>query len=371
MASASRTAVVAAIAGNTMLAVLKFGAALVTHSASMMNEAVHSFVDTLNQVFLLLGLHFSSKPADQRYAFGHGQKKYLWNLWSAIGLFSIGCGLGLAHAWHAWQQLGAEVSFTKVNLPGFGSVDGLWLSLLVLAIALIVEIAVLRLAWLEFGRQARENGQDQPLRHLFQSNDPTLLAVVLEDAIAVVGVVLAAGGIGLTRLTGNGAWDIGFSVLIALMLGVAALILGAINMRFLTDVRDPEAEEIFVEEVSSHREIERFHDLRTIVVDERHTVLVAEVELREEAMLVGIHNRIDAVEERLLLQIPEARREDPALREYVADRAAVQATLERTEEIIDDIEHQLRLRCPQVFHVTIEVQGIVDKSPLETNTHEC
>ena len=123
MASGSRTAVLAAISGNALLTVLKFGAAFVGHSASMMNEAIHSLVDTLNQVFLYLGLHFGSRPPDRQYAFRHGQKKYLWNLWSAIGLFSIGCGLGLAHAWHAWAQLDQQALPGQLLLPGVGSID--------------------------------------------------------------------------------------------------------------------------------------------------------------------------------------------------------------------------------------------------------
>jgi len=370
MTSGSRTAVLAAISGNTLLTVLKFGAAFVGHSASMMNEAIHSLVDTLNQVFLYLGLHFGSKPPDRQYAFGHGQKKYLWNLWSAIGLFSIGCGLGLAHAWHAWAQLGQKTLPGRLGLPWVGSVDVVWMSLIVLAIAFIVELAVLRLAWRAFIRQAQAEGNRRPIKHLFQSNDPTLLAVLLEDSIAIVGVLLAITGIGLTRLTGNGIWDVSFSVMIALVLGVAAVILGAINMRFLTDIRDLKAEAVFVDVVLSHREIERFHDLRTMVIDDQHTVLVAEVELREEVMLAGLHQRIAAQEEDLLLQVPEARQEEPTLREYIADRAAVQATLARTEEIIDDLERQIRQRCPQVSHVTIEVQGIAaDDSPMTQSTN--
>ena len=133
------------------------------------------------------------------------------------------------------------------------------------------------------------------------------------------------------------------------MLGVAAVILGAINMRFLTDVRDPKAEAVFADIVLSNREIERFHDLRTMVIDDQHTVLVAEVELREEVMLACLHQRITAQEENLLLQVQRTRHEEPALREYIADRAAVQATLARTEEIIDDLERQIRQRCPQVL----------------------
>ena len=104
MSANSKKVVLVAICGNAVLAILKFTVAVPTHSAAMMNEAIHSLMDTLNQLFLLMGLKSGSRPADRRYAFGHGQKKYLWNLWSAIGLFSIGCGLGLSHAWHAWQE---------------------------------------------------------------------------------------------------------------------------------------------------------------------------------------------------------------------------------------------------------------------------
>ena len=102
-----------------------------------------------------------------------------------------------------------------------------------------------------------------------------------------------------------------------------------------------------------------------MVIDDQHTILVAEVELREEVMLAGLHQRITAQEEDLLLHVQEARHEEPALREYLANRAVVQATLARTEEIIDDLERQLRQRCPRISHVTIEVQEIaVDDSSM-------
>ena len=80
MASGSQRAVITAIAGNGILTVLKFAVAVPTHSAAMMNEAVHSLMDTPNQIFLLIGLIQGKRVADNQYAFGHGQKKYLWNL---------------------------------------------------------------------------------------------------------------------------------------------------------------------------------------------------------------------------------------------------------------------------------------------------
>ena len=128
-----------------------------------------------------------------------------------------------------------------------------------------------------------------------------------------------------------------FSIVIALMLGVTAVILGALNMRLLLAVRDPDAEAVFEMIAKAHREIERYHDLRSIVLDESHTVLVAEVEFREEAILSGLRNRIDQNESDMLASVSEDRKADSNLREYIMDRAAVQATLERSEELIDEL----------------------------------
>ena len=363
MSSGSRRAVVTAIVGNGTLTILKFAVALPTQSAALMNEAVHSLMDTLNQLFLLIGLIQGEKRADGRYAFGHGQKKYLWNLWSAIGLFSIGCGLGLAHAWHAWQELG-EITARPDVVLGSLRIDLIWLAGVVLLIALVVEAYVLKIAWLEFRRRAQDEGIST-WQKFFRPTDPTLLAVLLEDAIAVIGVLLAGSGIALTRLTGNGMWDVGFSIAIAVMLGATAIVLGAINMRLLTDVRDREAEAIFDTIAKAHREIERHHDLRSVVVDEANTVLVAEVELREEALLAGLRTEIAKHEATLLSALPPTRQDDSALQEYIADRAAVQATLERTETLIDELERLMRERCPRVSHITIEVEGIAPQATID------
>lgn len=359
MASGSQRAVITAIAGNGILTVLKFAVAVPTHSAAMMNEAVHSLMDTLNQIFLLIGLIQGKRVADNQYAFGHGQKKYLWNLWSAIGLFSIGCGLGLAHAWHVFDRVGESPTETILSIGGI-SFDAMWLGGLVLMLALLIEGYVLGVAWREFKRRAFKENLS-PWQKLFRPSDPTLLAVLLEDAVALTGVIFAATGILMSRISGNMIWDVAFSIVIALMLGVTAVILGALNMRLLLAVRDPDAEAVFETIAKAHREIERYHDLRSIVLDESHTVLVAEVEFREEAILSGLRNRIDQNESDMLASVSEDRKADSNLREYIMDRAAVQATLERSEELIDELESQLKDLCPRVSHVTIEIQGMVKK----------
>ncbi len=359
MATGSKKAVIYAIFGNGIVTLLKFGAAFVTHSAAMMNEAVHSMMDTANQVFLLMGLIRGGQPADRQYAFGHGQKKYLWNLWSAIGLFSIGCGLGLAHAWHAYHQLQTVERPSSVFILGL-AVDPIWVLAVVLMISLVLEGYVLLIAGRVFLARMRAGGHRGMLKYVFSADDPTLIAVLLEDTIAVTGVGLAAAGIGLSYLTSNPLWDIGFSVVIALMLGFTAFFLGMVNMRYLTNVRDHDAELAFQEIVAAQQEVDRYHDLRSVIVDENHTVVVAEVELREEVMIIGMQDRILAHERALLERIPRKRRQEEKLREYIATRALVQATLERTEEIIDELEAKLKTRCPQVFHLTVEVEGIAE-----------
>ncbi|WP_081847956.1 cation diffusion facilitator family transporter [Microbulbifer sp. HZ11] len=363
MAQGSRKAVLYAICVNAIITVLKGVAALATHSAAMMNEAVHSLMDTLNQIFLLIGLKRGGRPADSHYAFGHGQKKYLWNLWSAIGLFSIGCGLGLAHAWHAWHNLDQVDRPEAISVLGF-DIAPIWVSGVVLFIALVLEGYVLMVAAKEFFSRMRAEGRKNPFRYLADADDPTLIAVLLEDSIAVTGVILAATGIGLTQTTGNPMWDIGFSVSIAVMLGLTAIFLGMINMRYLTNIRDKDAERAFHEIIKHHREVERYHDLRSVIVDDTHTVVVAEIEVREEVLMRGMNDRIDRHEQQLLERVAEHRRNDAVL-EYAETRAIVQATLEATEELIDELEAELKQRCPRVFHLTIEIDGIAAPSKLD------
>lgn len=360
MSHSSKRAVLTAIVSNGIVTILKFAAATVSGSASMMNEAIHSLMDTANQGFLLRGLKESDRPADERYAFGHGQKKYLWNLWSAIGLFSIGAGLGLAHAWHAWHASAPHPAGKIIQVFSL-QIHTTTITLGVLICALLLEGYSFVVASRQFLREMREENYRNPLKYLSQSDDPTLVAVVLEDSIAMVGLAFAALGIGLAAYTGDYHWDIAFSVLIAMMLGLIAIFLGMVNMRFLADVRDSRAEAVFADVVRQHPEVERYHDLRSIILDDNNTILVAEVELREETVINGLQKAIDRHENHMLALISKERSERPTVREYIHNRAAVQATLERTEQIIEELVASIKAKLPRVSHVTIEVEGIATR----------
>ena len=359
MAHGSTKAVLTAITANGIVTVIKFLASFLGGSASMMNEAVHSLMDTLNQGFLFLGLREADKPADQQYAFGHGQKKYLWNLWSAIGLFSIGAGLGLAHAWHSWHQLGHKETVEQVLLLGH-EVSVLGLNLSVLAIGLVLEGYSFLVALKEYLHRMRGDEHKNPFTYLTKADDPTLVAVVLEDSAAMLGLTLAALGIILTALTGHGEYDIIFSALIAIMLGSIAFYLGLTNMRFLADIRDSEAEQVFMEVVAAHPEIESFHDLRSIIIDESRTVLVAEIELREEAIIRGLCGQISQRRDEILDIVPAKRRQQESTKNYATARSSIETVLIRTEQIIDELEAEIKQRLARVEHITLEVQGIAE-----------
>ena len=357
MANSSKKAVLTAIVSNSIVTVIKFIAAVFSGSASMMNEAIHSLMDTLNQGFLYSGLVVAERPADKHYAFGHGQKKYLWNLWSAVGLFSIGCGLGLAHAWHSYYEIGNYQPAPDLLIWGF-SLPTLWISLVVLGIAFVLEGYSFLVAFMEFCRRMRANGRWNPFSYLLDCDDSTLVAVVLEDSVAMIGLVLASIGILMTAQTGNPIWDVGFSSAIAAMLGVIAFYLGYVNMRFLVDMRDKDAELLFKALVAKHPEVSQLHDLRSVIIDEHTSVLIADIELREEVVLARLQPRIEQRSRALLASLSLERQQQKSLVHYIETRAAVEMALARTEEIARELEQQLQAALPRVGHVTLEVSGL-------------
>ncbi len=357
MSANTKQAVVTAIIANAFVTLCKFFAFSLSGSASMFNEAVHSVMDTANQALLYFGLLESERPADETYAFGHAQYRYIWNLGSAVGLFSIGAGVGLYHAWHSFQLMGEHQPVEMVTLFDF-TFPPLWINLVVIAIAIVLEGYSLLVALGGFLHKMREDGESNPFRYLRESNDPTLVAIVLEDSLAVGGLFIAMIGILLSEVTGNPVYDIAFSGVIALLLGAVAVFLLVINARFLADKRDHKAEAAFIAVVDAHDEIERYHDLRSIMLDVDSTILVAEVEVREEAILPGMQELVERLTGEMMDRLPGSKKQDQKSVDYIRNRAIVEATLRRTERIIEDVVARVKANAPQISHCTLEIEGI-------------
>jgi len=208
MASESKTAIVAAIAGNLAIAVTKFIAGAFTGSSAMLSEGIHSVVDTGNGALLLLGVRNSKRPPDATHPFGHGGEIYFWSLVVAILIFALGGGMsvyeGVTHIRHP-------------NLIG----DPTW-NYVVLALAIVFESISFYFALKAFRKEQGKQGVWQTIRG---SKDPTTFTILFEDTAALLGLVVALIGIFLGHQLNNPYLDGAASITIGVILGIVAAFL--------------------------------------------------------------------------------------------------------------------------------------------------
>jgi cation diffusion facilitator family transporter len=196
----SRSAIYAALAGNGAVAVTKFAAAWWTGSAAMLSEAIHSVVDTGNQLLLLYGLRRAARPATPEHPFGHGLELYFWTFVVAILIFGVGAGVSVIE--------GIE----KVRNPH--PVENVLVNYVVLGVSLAFEGATWWVAFQAFRRDARREGL---LAAVQRSKDPTVFTVLLEDSAAVAGLLVALVCLAVAQLFDMPVLD-----------GVASLLIGAL-----------------------------------------------------------------------------------------------------------------------------------------------
>jgi zinc transporter 9 len=323
--ASSVTAVLAAVAGNATVALLKFIAFALSGSGAMLSEAIHSCADTANQVLLYLGLKRSGKERDRLFQYGYAGERFVFGILSAVGIFFIGCGVT---TYHGVRSL-LHRHTTEVGFVTFG----------VLAVSFLLEGAVfvlaLRTAWAHKGALPFR-------RYLRDRADPATMAVLLEDGAAVLGLVLAALGITAAWATGDTRFDAIASILVGLLLGVVALYLIHTNRRLLLGRAVPaELEEKFVKTVLARGSIAEVRDVKTRQLTPEIFQFKAEVRFSEAyvAQLLA----------RALAGQPAAR--DPATLAPAA-RVLIQALSEE----IDAIEAEVRARIPEARHIDLELE---------------
>src|SRR3569832_1128084 len=209
MATESKIAIVAAVIGNVCIAVSKFIAAFVTGSSAMLSEGFLSLVDTGNGLLMWLGLHRAARPPDAEHPFGYGRELYFWSLFVAISIFALGGGMsiyeGVTHLQHP--------EAIKNPAWNYG----------VLAVALVFESASWYFGWRAFRKIKRRCGI---LQTIHASKDPSSITVLLEDSAAIVGLLIALVGTQLAQHFEAPLFDGAASIVIGLLLGLVALLLG-------------------------------------------------------------------------------------------------------------------------------------------------
>ena len=277
--------VLIAFSANFAVAVAKTVAAVLTGSASMVAEAAHSWADTGNEVFLLVAERKASRPADARRPLGYGRETYVWSMLAALGLFVAGGAVSVYHGIHEFDAAGEGGSY------GIGY--------LVLAVAFCLEGVSFVQAYRRTRAEARALGRDF-LDHALATSDATLRAVLAEDAAALVGLVIAASGMALHQLTGDGRYDAIGSILVGVLLCVVAVVLFDRNRRFLTgEVADERIHQAVRERVEALPGVHRVGRLRLEFVGPRQIVLVASIDLPGDEPETHVAVRLRDLEQQL------------------------------------------------------------------------
>jgi cation diffusion facilitator family transporter len=198
--SSSKTVIYAALGGNLLVAATKFGAATFTGSAAMLSEAIHSTVDSGNQLLLLLGMRRAARPATTSHPFGHGLQLYFWTFVVAVLIFGVGASVSILEG------------IDKIRTPH--PVESPWVNYVVLCLALLFEGAVWVIALREFRTGKGKRGWLEAIR---LSKDPTVFTVLFEDTAAMLGLVVALAGVWLSQTLDMPVLD-----------GVASLVIGLI-----------------------------------------------------------------------------------------------------------------------------------------------
>jgi cation diffusion facilitator family transporter len=201
-------AVYAALAGNLAIALVKFVAAALTGSSALFSEGVHSLVDTVNELLLLYGLKRAARPADLEHPAGHGRELYFWSFIVALLVFALGAGVSLYEG----------IAHLRDPRP----MERVLVAYLVLAASFVCEAA----SWAVGMREFRASKGNQGYFRAFRaSKDPTTFTVVFEDTAALLGLMIAAVGIGAAHLLGLPQLDGAASIGIAVLLAVSSILL--------------------------------------------------------------------------------------------------------------------------------------------------
>jgi cation diffusion facilitator family transporter len=289
-ASTRRTVLIAG-AANVIVAVAKLAAGLLTGSSAMLAEAAHSVADTMNQAFLLTSLRRGNRPADERHPFGYGQERYFWSLLAAFGIFIAGAGFSVFEGLLSLRH-GSGRSFTVAYV--------------VLALSFAAEGTSLIRAYRQVRGEARSSDTEL-LEHVRGSRDTTVKAALFEDSTAVVGLVLAAGGLVLQQVTGSPVWDGGASIAIGVLLVVVAFRLGLDSKDLLIgESADPRVLQLIRDEICGTPGIDTMLDLLTMHLGPDNLIVAARVTLDDEISADRAEDLADDIDRRLAEKLPVA-----------------------------------------------------------------
>ncbi len=301
----SKIAIYGAIIANLLIASMKFIASYFTHSSAMLSEGIHSIVDTTNGILLLHGINKSKKEPTKSHPFGYGMEIYFWSFVVAIFIFSLGGGIaiyeGIEHLKHPKELDSSTLRWNYI----------------VLVLAILFEGTSLLIAL----RLFRKNSKGGFIKSIIESKDAATFAIIFEETAAIGGLLIALLGIFLADYTGNSMYDGVASILIGILLSIAALFMAKETKGLLIGESATEDDINIVHEVMrKSKNHEAYGNIRTMHLGPEEIILVYELNL-EDDMNVG-----------------------------------------QVEILIADLKKELKERNPRFKHVYIETDNYMGKN---------
>jgi cation diffusion facilitator family transporter len=292
MAAGTKKVVYAALLGNLLIAATKFGGAFYTGSSAMLSEAVHSVVDTGNEALLLYGMHRSKMPADARFPFGHGKEIYFWSFVVALLVFALGAGVsvyeGVHHLRHPESMQSPRVNYV------------------IIALSILFEGGSWTVALKEFRERKGEHGYIDAVR---RGKDPTTFTVLFEDSAALLGLLVALAGVGLSDWSGNPVYDGGASIVIGLILAATAIWLARETKGLLIgESANREVVEGIRELVRCDTEVDRVNEVLTMHMGPDFILVNISVHIAPQVDRARVHQVFDSIDHRIKERYPNVRR---------------------------------------------------------------
>lgn len=293
MAGSSKKVVIAALIGNSAIAVTKFIAAGLSGSSAMLSEAIHSCVDSGNQLLLLMGMKRSQRPPDERFPFGYGKELYFWSFVVSILIFALGSGISIYEGIHAVMDPPEKLGDPTI-------------SYYVIVFGLVFEGWALGVALKEFNRSRGDLSLVEAVR---QGKDPAMFTVVFEDGAAMLGLVIAGVGIFLAHQFEAPIIDGIASISIGVVLALVAVMLAYETKGLLIgEAARNETVQGIEEMVLADKNIEKINELLTMHIGPEFVLVALTVDFDDSKSAADVETTVRKLDRSIKDKFPRVKR---------------------------------------------------------------
>ncbi len=286
----SKLVIFASIAANLLIALLKFIASVFTGSAAMLSEGIHSIIDTVNGFLLLLGVRRSKIAPSKQHPFGHGMEVYFWSFIVAILVFALGGGVAI------YEGVKRIIEGSEHT----GEIQ-IWWNYGVLLGSILFEGLSLLIAWKAF-RKTHPNGFASALR---ESKDATSIAIIVENAAAVAGLLIALVGVTLSHFLHNPIYDSIASIVIGLLLTYVAFFMAAeVKHLLIGETASSDDIQLIRDIVDDYKEIDTFGNIKTMHLSPEEVMVAMEVNFNDDIPVTKLESIIHDLKSRMREKAP-------------------------------------------------------------------